>query len=231
MADIFAKLMSKLGFERFAVQGGDWGASIGSRLGYAYPERLIGIHLNFLAAVRRDPSRWINGTAEERAYAATLGRFIHSGTGYAVIQGTKPMSLAAALVDSPSGLLAWIAEKFYAWSDAPGIDDDKVLSCVSWYWFTGCAGASMWPYYVRHNRGWPIPEGKTIDAPVGYAEFPKEINRPPKTVAAEMYTNIRRWTTMESGGHFAALERPKELAAEIRAFFAELRSQAHGHPI
>jgi microsomal epoxide hydrolase len=97
-----------------------------------------------------------------------------------------------------------------------------MLAGISLYWFTGAIGSSFWPYYTRMHRPWPIPEGSTVDVPMGYAAFPREILRPPRSLAAQTYTDIRRWSQMEKGGHFAALEQPQALAREVKAFFAAL---------
>jgi microsomal epoxide hydrolase len=218
MADLFAELMSALGHERFAVQGGDWGASIATRLGFAHAERLLGIHLNLLM-VPRNPDV-TPASPEEAAYLAQLRHFMKEESGYQWIQGTKPQTLAYGLTDSPAGLAAWIAEKFRTWSDE-SIGRDDLLANVSLYWFSGAIGSSFWPYYARLHQGWPIPPGRTVDVPVGYAEFPKEILSPPRSIAQQTYTRIERWTKMKKGGHFAALEQPEALAAEIRAFFLE----------
>ena len=216
MAQVFAELMARLGYARFGAQGGDWGASVATRLGYAFPERLIGIHLNLLS-IRRDPDI-AAASPEVAAYLAQLRHFMKEEAGYQAIQGTKPQTLAYGLSDSPAGLAAWIAEKFRSWSDEP-IERDDLLANVSLYWFTGAIGSSFWPYYARVHQGWPIPEGGTIAVPLGYAEFPKEILRPPRSLAERTYTRIERWASMKKGGHFAALEQPHALAGEIEAFF------------
>jgi microsomal epoxide hydrolase len=220
IAACFADLMALLGYERFGAQGGDWGGFISAVLGHRYPRRLVGIHVNLLA-LRRD-AKVAEPTPEEREYLKQLAHFAAEETGYQWIQGTKPQTLAFGLTDSPAGLAAWIAEKFRSWSDAD-IDRDDLLANVSLYWFTGAIGSSFWPYYARMHGPWPIPEGKTVDVPTGYAEFPKEILRPPRSLAARTYTDIRRWSTMARGGHFAALEQPQALAEEIVAFFSALR--------
>jgi microsomal epoxide hydrolase len=228
IADCFAELMNKvLGYATFAAQGGDWGAFITSRLGAVHADKLLGIHVNLLG-VRRDPKMMSDPTPEEKAYLAELEHWIKEETGYQWIQGTKPQTLAFGLTDSPSGLAAWIAEKFRSWSDCGGeieraVSRDHLLANISLYWFTGAIGSSFWPYYARMHGPWPIPEGKTVDVPTGYAEFPKEILRPPRSLAARTYTDIRRWSTMARGGHFAALEQPQALAEEIVAFFSALR--------
>ena len=227
IADLFARLMTDvLGYRRFAAQGGDWGAFVSSVLGWRHPQKLIGIHLNLLA-VRRDP-KIPSGNEEEASYLAELAHWLKEETGYQWIQGTKPQTLAYALTDSPAGLAAWIAEKFWKWSDCGGaienaVSRDDLLANVALYWFTGAIGSSFWPYYARMHGPWPIPDGKTVDVPTGYAQFPKEILRPPRSLAARTYTDIRRWTVMPRGGHFAALEQPELLAREILEFFAALR--------
>jgi len=219
VAECFAELMSALGYERFFAQGGDWGAFVTSVLGLRYPKRVRGIHLNLLA-VRRDP-KVPSGSIEETRYLKELAYWLKEETGYQWIQGTKPQTLAYGLTDSPAGLAAWIAEKFRTWSDG-GIDRDAMLANISLYWFTGAIGSSFWPYHARMHRPWPIPEGRTVDVPTGYAEFPKEILRPPRSLAAQTYTDIRRWSVMKQGGHFAAMERPQDLAREATEFFASL---------
>jgi pimeloyl-ACP methyl ester carboxylesterase len=229
IADCVAILMQDvLGFSRFAAQGGDWGAAVTSRLGYAYADRMIGIHINLMMAAGRDPAAFQNPTEEERRYLAELAHWTREETGYQWIQGTRPQTLAFALTDSPAGLAAWIVEKFRAWSDCGGdveraIGRDRMLADISLYWFTGAIGSSFWPYYARLHGSVILPPGEAIAVPTGYAQFPREILKPPRHVAARVFKDIRRWTVMEKGGHFAALEQPELLAREVRAFFRELR--------
>lgn len=227
IADVYAELMTDvLGYKQFGVQGGDWGCFVASVLGHRYPERIKGIHLNMLA-VRRDPAMLASPTAEESIYLKQLNHFLKEETGYQWIQGTKPQTLAFGLTDSPAGLAAWLFEKFRAWTDNDGnpesaISRDEMLANISLYWFTGAIGSSFWPYYARMHGPWPIPAGETVDVPTGYAEFPKEILRPPRSLAEKTYTDIRRWSAMQKGGHFAALEQPDALGQEIREFFRSL---------
>ncbi len=227
IAGLFASLMTDvLGYRRFGAQGGDWGAFVTSVLGHRFPERLTGIHLNMLA-VRRDPKMVESPTPEERTYLAELAHFLKEETGYQWIQGTKPQTLAFGLSDSPAGLAAWIVEKFRTWTDCGGnpenaVSRDEMLANISLYWFTGSIGASFWPYYARMHAPWPIPEGATVNVPTGYAEFPREILRPPRSLAERTYTDIRRWSVMGKGGHFAALEQPQALAREVTEFFRVL---------
>jgi microsomal epoxide hydrolase len=226
IAACFAELMGALGYARFGAQGGDWGGFISSVLGHRFRERIIGIHLNLLA-VRRDPKMVADPTPEEKVFLRELAHWLKEDTGYQAIQGTRPQTLAFGLTDSPAGLAAWIAEKFHAWSDCGGrienaVSRDELLANVSLYWFTGAIGSSFWPYYARLHGPWPVPEGQTVDVPAAYAAFPTEIVRPPRSVAERTYTDIRRWTVMPKGGHFAALEQPALLAADVIAFFGSL---------
>ena len=227
IADVFATLMTDvLGYRRFAAQGGDWGAFVTSVLGLKYPDRLAGIHVNLLA-VKRDVTPPANPDADEQRYLEQLRHWQREGTGYQWIQGTRPQTLAFGLTDSPVGLAAWIVEKFRAWSDCGGdvercFSKDVLLTNVMLYWVTGAINSSFWPYYARMHQPWPLPDGRRIEVPTGYAAFPREILSPPRPWAERSY-NIQRWTRMERGGHFAALEQPDALAGDIREFFRPLR--------
>ena len=227
-AESFAELMMVLGYKRFFAQGGDWGASITTRLAYAHRDRVIGIHLNMLP-IGRDRTALGERTPEELRYAQELEAWLKDETGYQQIQGTKPDTLAFALADSPAGLAAWIGEKFHRWSDHDGdvwsaIPRDHGLADIALYWFTGAIGSSFWPYYARIHGERPFPADGTIDVPTGYAAFPREILRPPRSLAEKTFGNIQRWTVMEKGGHFAALEQPEALARDIVAFARPLRA-------
>ncbi|MDP3527343.1 MAG: epoxide hydrolase [Hoeflea sp.] len=226
MADIFARLMQALNHDRYFVQGGDWGGFIASRMAYRYPERVAGLHLN-LVPVPRSGKASDQASAEERAHFDRLESWIKDGVGYQWIQGTRPQTLSFGLMDSPVGLGAWIVEKFRAWSDCGGeietaISRDHLLANISLYWFTGAIGSSFYPYYARMHRPWPVPLNEKITVPMAYAEFPMEMVRPPRSLAEVMFSDIRRWTVMPRGGHFAALEQPELLAADIQAFAREI---------
>jgi len=221
---MFHTLMhERLGYPRYGAQGGDWGSFVTAWLGAYRAQHLTGIHLN-LMPIKRDPAIFTNPTECERRYLAELQAWLKEETGYQAIQGTRPQTLAFALSDSPIGLAAWITEKFRAWTDCAGdprnaLTMDEMLGNISLYWFTNCIGASFWPYYARMHGKWPI-DGR-IEVPTGYCEFPREILRPPRE-AAERQFNIRRWSVMAKGGHFAALEQPAALAGEIRELFRDL---------
>ena len=227
IAETLAALMTDvLGYDRFGAQGGDWGSFVSARLAADHPDRLVGIHLN-LMPLRRDVPRDAGARSpEEVAYLAELQEWLREETGYQWIQGTRPQTLAYGLTDSPAGLAAWIVEKLQRWTDCDGdveksVSRDDILTDVMIYWITGSINASFWPYYDRLHQGWPLPEER-IDVPTGYAEFPREILHPPRPWAERAF-DLRRWTRMPRGGHFAALEAPDLLAEDIRAFFKPLR--------
>ena len=161
IAEIFASLMTDvLGYSRFAAQGGDWGGQITSRLGYAFANRVIGIHVNLL--VRRDPAESQDRAREEKIFLKELNHYLKEETGYQWIQGTKPTTLSFGLTDSPVGLAAWIVEKFQSWTQNRGAIEDAVsrddlLSNIVLYWATGAIGSSFWPYYERAHSPALIP--------------------------------------------------------------------------
>jgi microsomal epoxide hydrolase len=228
MADCLHDLMTEvLGFKTFAVQGGDWGAGVASLIGQKYPSSVCGIHLNLLFAPR--DQNVVGSSPDDERYARQLAHWTKEEIGYQQIQGTKPQTLAFALTDSPAGLAAWMVEKFRTWSDCDGVPEnainrDRMLANISLYWFTGAIGSSFWPYYGRlHAPRWPISPAEPVNVPTGYAAFPKEIIIPPRDLAAKTYTDIRRWTVMTKGGHFAAMEQPAALAEEVFQFFRPLR--------
>jgi microsomal epoxide hydrolase len=225
MADLFALLMTDvLGYERFGAQAGDWGGYVISRLAATYSERMLGIHLNFLP-LRQDIPFSDPPSPEELEYQEELRYWQTEETGYHAIQGTKPQTLAFPLTDSPTGLAAWMIEKFQTWTDHRGdfdgwVDRDALLTNVMLYWTSRAINSSFWPYYAIRHEPWPLPD-RRIETPTAYASFPRETRHPPRAFAEQMF-EIRRWTEMPRGGHFAAFEVPELLADDVRAFFREL---------
>jgi pimeloyl-ACP methyl ester carboxylesterase len=227
IADHFARLMKDvLGFQRFAAQGGDFGSFVTARLGFAHSEKIMGIHLNMVPLAPHPKDR-TDLTEGEKTFLDESKYFLAEETGYQWIQGTKPQTLAYGLNDSPAGLAAWITEKFHAWSDCQGdlesrFSKDELLTNIMIYWVTGTINSSFYLYHYLKHRPWRLGPGERIQAPTAVAAFPREILRPPKEWAARMF-NLKRWTSMPQGGHFAALEEPELLVEDIRAFFRDLR--------
>ncbi|MBI3636265.1 MAG: alpha/beta fold hydrolase [Candidatus Rokubacteria bacterium] len=224
IADAFAELMSALGYARFGAHGGDWGSFISARLAATHARRLTGLHVT-LMPVRRD-GRPEHATPEDHEFLARVTQWMTEENGYGAIQGSKPQTLAYGLTDSPAGLAAWIVEKFRTWSDCGGdverrFTKDELLTNITIYWVTGAIGSSFWPYYARLHDGWPIPDAR-IEVPTAWAMFPKEIIIPPRALAERAF-NLTRVTPMNAGGHFASLEEPGALVADLREFFRPLR--------
>lgn len=226
IADIFHKLMTQvLGYRSYGVQGGDWGAFAASRMGFAYPDYVVGIHLNCVAL--QSPDAPVDSPDEETRQAmAALQRHYANEAGYAEIQRTKPQTIAYALNDSPAGLAAWIVEKFRTWSDCEGDPErrftkDQLLTNVMIYWVSGAIGSSVRLYNEELNRPFRLQRGERVEAPTAVAVFPREIATPPRSWTERAY-NLKRWTVMERGGHFAAMEEPAALVEDIRAFYREV---------
>lgn len=231
IALLLAGLMQTLGYERYAIAGGDWGAVINSHHANHFPERLIGLHSNMiLAGPPEDKSQRENVTASEAELRKTRGDYMRGELAYQQIQATKPQSLGYALNDSPAGLAAWILEKFHGWTDIPqgaegNLDDvfskDELLTNISIYWFTESITSSMRIYY--ENRAVPqIKPTGYINVPTGVALFPAEIYITPRAWAEAAY-DIRHWAQLEKGGHFAALEQTQTYLDELNTFFRLLR--------
>jgi len=228
IAALFTRLMTDvLGYKRFGAQGGDWGAFVTGRLGYAHGEHVVGIHLNMVPVVPH-PNDRTNLTDAEAEFIKGHKPFAAEETGYQWIQGTKPQTLAYGLNDSPVGLAAWITEKFYTWTDCHGdiesrVSKDDLLTNIMLYWVTGTINSSFWLYYQMRHHPWRLGFGEKIDVPTAMASFPGEITRPPREWV-ERVCNLKRWTPMKAGGHFAALEEPEALVKDIRGFYRELRA-------
>ena len=221
IASIFLKLMNKIGYKKYFIQGGDLGSFIASIMAVKKPKRVLGIHINMLPLPRGLNKKPKNKL--EQKFFLDLKNWMHFETGYQAIRGTKPFTVAHALNSSPIALCSYISEKFYSWTDNKGklfktINIDRMLANISLYWFTGCIGGSFWPYYIRHRSDWPIDKNKPIEVPTGYSEFPKELFLPPKTLAEQFYKQINFWKKHKTGGHFAALEQPDELVLDINDF-------------
>jgi len=225
IAAAFAQLMDRLGYQRYGAQGGDWGSAITRQLGLLQPDHVIGLHLNTLGtSPSGDPEEMKLLTDKEKDYLEAAQRFRQQGSGYFMIQSSRPQTLSYGLTDSPVGQLAWIAEKFAEWSDSQSaIDRDQMLTNVSVYWFTRTANSSARLYleFARSGSSWGKIESSSV--PTGVAVFPHEI-APPIRRFAERANNIVHWSEFDRGGHFAAMEQPDLLVGDIREFFRRFRT-------
>lgn len=225
VADMFHELMVGLGYRTFGVQGGDLGAGISMRLALQHPKSVIGVHTNF-------PSFGFDGTGlaadgdSSRAFDERRAEWMKQEGGYSHVHATRPQTVGYALNDSPVGLAAWMLEKFHAWSDRAGsesmpFDLDELLTNVSIYWFTETITSSMRIY--RESAGDPLilSASNRIDVPYGVAAFPHELPIQPQERVKKV-TNLTHWTDMPSGGHFAAMEEPDRLAADVLTFFSDV---------
>lgn len=227
IAEWFAVLMNDvLGYSRYGAQGGDWGAMVTSRLGFADAQHVAGIHLN-MVGVAPHPANRQNLSTAEQTFLQSMDRWRGEETGYQHIQGTKPQTLGYGLNDSPVGLCAWITEKFRTWSDCNGnvensYTKDQLLTNIMIYWVTQTINSSTRLYYEERHHPWRMGKDEKITVPTAIALFPKEIATPPREWAERAY-NVQRWTPMPAGGHFAAMEKPKLLVDDVRAFFRGMR--------
>ncbi len=228
-AQIFVKLMARLGYSRYGAQGGDWGAVISAWLAAADATHVTGIHLNtplgnMPEVTTADATEGLSD--REKKDLERMKEDALTETGYAAIQGTKPQSLGYALNDSPAGLAAWIVEKFDGWSDCDNriessFTKDELLTNIMIYWITQTVTSSMRIYYEARASGWKLLPDDKIGVPTGCAVFPAQPELPRKW--AEASFDVTHWTVMPKGGHFPALEEPDLLVKDIRAFFRDLR--------
>jgi pimeloyl-ACP methyl ester carboxylesterase len=233
IAELYYKLMTEtLGYERFGAHGGDWGSGTTESLAMAFPDALIGIHLTDIPYWHLFTTPAEELTETEREYMEEGKEWQQSEGAYALIQGSKPQTLAYGLTDSPAGLAGWIIEKFRAWSDCNGDAEskftrDELLTNIMIYWATGTINSANRLYYEAQHAAMEHYKSvgpKRVEVPTGAAIFPKDLATAPRAFG-ERFFNIQRWTEMPRGGHFAAMEEPELLAEDIRAFFRPLRNR------
>ncbi|MCI0686837.1 MAG: epoxide hydrolase [Sporichthyaceae bacterium] len=222
IADLWARLMSQLlGYERFGAYGGDIGSGVTSWLAARHPDRVIGLYTHHATFPPHD--RRADLSDAERAFVEQLAAKEADDSAYAHLQETRPDTLAAALIDSPVGLAAWIVEKFQRWGDCGGdissrFDFDELLTLITLYWVTGCVGTSFLPY----RDGATGPERPVANVPAGFMLSVEDAGLPREYVE-RAYLDIRSWQEPGRGGHFFAMEEPELLAEGLRDFFRPLR--------
>jgi len=231
VAGLWTKLMSELGYSRFGAQGGDIGAGVSTALGLRHPDRIVGLHLNFVSpSYRPDLEGQPRLTSSEEEFLRGVSAWYEESGAYSHVQRTRPQTAAYGLNDSPAGMAAWILEKFREWSDCGGDPEsvfsrDELLANVTLYWMTGTIASSFRMYFENRKAPLQFGRGDFVRPPCGITRFPREILFPPREWVERGY-NVQQWTDMPRGGHFAAMEQPGLLAHEIRTFFRRFRSAA-----
>jgi pimeloyl-ACP methyl ester carboxylesterase len=231
VAGLWHRLMRGLGYERYGAQGGDFGAGVATFMALTNPQPMIGVHLSNLEIAPYTGTGARPLSAAEKTYRERNEAFWQEEYGYKAIQSTKPQTLGYGLNDSPAGLAAWILEKWRSWADSRGDLDqrlarDFLLTTVTLYWVTQTITSSMRDYFDNDNRRFRVTLGPQdfVNVPTGIAVFASNFvdeGQPPREWVERLY-NVRRWTPMPSGGHFAPVEEPELLARDIAAFFAGL---------
>ena len=225
VARAWMELMRRLGYDRYAAHGGDFGSAVSRELGLIDPEHVVAIHVTqlFSAAVTAETAD-MSDPAERRAVERGF-RYEYELGAYAMLQASRPQTLAYALTDSPVGQLAWIAERFKDWTDstdAPedAVDRDALLTNVMTYWLNGTAGSSA-RYYRDGAENWGEPDPAST-VPTAVAVLPHDIGSPVRRIA-EQNNKIVRWSEFDRGGHFAAMEEPDLVVADLRAAMRDYR--------
>jgi epoxide hydrolase len=221
VAEAWETLMTRLGYDRYGAQGGDWGAAVTTAMGVKRGH-CVGIHINMPLAL--PPAGMGSPTPEEQEALEARKHYEKWDSGYMKQQATRPQTLGYGLVDSPVGQMAWIVEKFWSWMDCGGhpenvLTKDELLDNVMMYWATASAASSARMYWESINS---FGGFSRVELPTGIASFPKEIVRAPRHWC-EANFNITHWKAMPRGGHFAAFEQPELFVDDVRTFFATVR--------
>jgi pimeloyl-ACP methyl ester carboxylesterase len=224
IASAWADLMKRLGYSRWAAQGGDWGAVVTTALGAMQPDGLVAIHLNTQYAFPAQMPDTL--TPEQRDAVETLALYSGVLGGSNHLQGTKPETIGFALADSPAGQAAWIYEKYQSKTDNHGLAEDALsvddmLDVISVYWVTNSAASSGRIYWENRSLTFAGPK---VTLPVAVTVFPKDIPRVARSWIEDTYSNLIHYGAADKGGHFAALEQPETLVSEIRTGLRSLRS-------
>ena len=227
IGQMWGKLMARLGYERYVAQGGDWGSMITQSMGQTQTSHCAGIHIN-MPIVAPDPETMDDLSPLEQAALEGMAYYNEHDSGYSKQQSSRPQTLAYGLADSPVGQMAWIVEKFYAWTDCEEngvkhpehvLSKDEILDNVMLYWLNNCAASSARLYWESFNS----PNLDPIDMPVGCSIFPCEIFRSSRRWAEKRFSNLIHWNELDKGGHFAAFEQPGVFVEELRNCFRQLR--------
>ena len=221
--------MAALGYRRYAVQGGDWGAFVGARLAFAEPGAVAAFHCN--APGLLPPSAELAGAPLSEAELAFVGeaqRLRSQASGvHMLVHSRIPDALGVGLQDSPAALAAWLVPRYRMWSDCGGEIERRfgkrdLCDFLSFYWLSASAAGALRLYEASALDRWRLQPGERIAVPVAVADFPAEMTHPPREWTERVCTDLRRWSEMPRGGHFAAWEEPALLAADLIEFLDEL---------
>lgn len=228
VARLWNQLMTNLGYSRFGAHGGDFGSGVSTMMALQEPDRLLGLHLTNLDIGHFDPGEqpW---TTAEKEFLEELDRWAETERGYSAIQSTKPQTLGYGLNDSPVGLAAWILEKWRSWTDSDGdpalrLSRDFLATLLTIYWATGSITSSMRDYFDNRWHGVEVNPSTYVGVPTAIAVFDHHFvpePEPPREWVERLY-NVRRWSEMPAGGHFAPIEQPRLVAQDLAGFFADL---------
>ncbi|MDT0265780.1 epoxide hydrolase [Streptomyces sp. DSM 44915] len=221
VARAWAELMRRLGYQRYGAQGGDFGSGISTTLGALAPDRVVGVHVNYLPT-RPDPAADITLSAADEERLAKVRELMARRPPYQALQAATPQTIGYALTDSPVGQLAWIAERFAQWTDprAP-VSDERILTNVTLYWLTATAASSARLHRESPRRSEPCP------VPLGVAVFAHDITRSVRPLAERRF-DVRHWSEFDRGGHFAAMEVPELFVEDVREFFLNVLGAGSG---
>ena len=228
VATLLGELMAALGYERYALQGGDWGSPISFQLAYQAPDRVAALHLNAVSVLPA-PSDFSDPPLSdaEREFIERGMRWRSREGHHLLLNSAAPDSASLAFADSPAGLAAWLVEKYRRWSDCDGeverrFSKDDLCDFLTLYWALGAIASSMRLYWAERRSRSRLPAGERVGVPAAAADFPAEIARAPREWAERLLSDLRRWTEMPRGGHFAAFEEPELLADDVLAFLDEV---------
>jgi pimeloyl-ACP methyl ester carboxylesterase len=216
-------LMTRLGYNRYVAQGGDWGSAVTTAMGMQQPEGLAAIHINMPIVLPEGP--YDNASPAELAMLEAMAYYARWDGGYSDQQASRPQTLGYGLADSPAGQAMWIYEKFWSWADCGGdplnaLTYDEMLDNIMLYWLPNTGASSARLYWESFHGGFGAAE---LHIPTGCSVFPKDIYAAPRSWAERCIHNLIHWNELEKGGHFAAFEQPELFVNEIRTAFRSIR--------
>lgn len=226
------ELMSRLGYDRFIAQGSDWGGGVATSIARFHPEAVLGVHLDGVALRQNPKDDDADLTPFEREALSKMAEYMESGMGYAQIEATRPQTLGYGLVDSPVGQCAWIAEKFWAWTDGEletVVSRDELLDTVTLYWLTKTAASSGRMYwenpFARGAKGISAARSLHVEVPVGVSMYAGDVRLHSRRWVESGTTDLRFFEVLPKGGHFPAMEQPEVFVDQIRRSARTMRQR------